>query len=195
MSIYPLDNKARDMRVFREKATTVDRLAVSREVQQALGAWIRGLVSIDNPGVLIGGLALGFYSKPRYTSDIDILFLSTDKVPKNVEGFRRHRHSAFEDVVNNVEVEVCTPSSINVPVSLAQRVSRTSVDHGGLRVASREGLIALKLFGADDRRRELQDLADIVGLLDTAEVVDMSEWGLSEKHRAQLEICRSKLQK
>ena len=46
----------------------------------------RLLSKFDNRGVIIGGIAVGFLGKPRFTEDIDALFLlSTTDIPKFLE--------------------------------------------------------------------------------------------------------------
>ena len=48
------------------------------EVERALKDWNK----IDHSGILIGGCAIGYYSKPRATTDVDILFLSKTDIQK-----------------------------------------------------------------------------------------------------------------
>src|SRR6266436_1736015 len=55
------------------------------EVIVALRDWARSTGS----GVLIGALALSYHCKPRYTQDIDFLFLEPSDVPDAVGGFSR----------------------------------------------------------------------------------------------------------
>jgi hypothetical protein len=46
--------------------------------------------------VLVGGLALSYYIKPRQNQDIDIIFLTEKDIPTNVYGFKRNRLHSFE---------------------------------------------------------------------------------------------------
>lgn len=193
MSISPY---GRDMRVYAAPAKVLEHAALVPEVQVALDKWVAGKTGTVAPGVLIGGLALAFYAKPRYTQDVDLLFLEPATIPSNVPGFRRHRPGAFEDLVNNVEVEVNTKDTFK-PTSLTQkvinRVFTTSVDHQGIRVASREGLVALKLCSAENIKREFKDLADVVLLLENGHSeLDMSGWGITDKQAAVLDTCRQR---
>ena len=93
--------------------------------------------------------------------DIDLLFLSTNDVPKTVEGFEKHGPSAFLEIKNNIVVDVKTPEAFNglVPPKIAQKICRTAINYGGILVASREGMIALKLCGAEELKRKYRDLA------------------------------------
>lgn len=127
------------------------------EVTAALKQWIG---SGDIPGVLIGGLALSFYAKPRYTADIDVLFLSEKDIPNFIPGFKKIRSHSFQHNQTHVEVEVLSPSYLGLPQGLVQKVVETAEHSGGMKVASRSGLVALKLF-----RDTLKDDADIQELL------------------------------
>lgn len=180
--------RLRDFSIMRAQVTSPEHAAVSAEVANALAAWISSKQTAA--GVLIGGLAMSFYAPPRYTQDVDILFLSRADIPEHLDGFRKHRAGAFEDVVSNVEVEVVTPSQINLPLSVARRIVDTAREFDSLKVASLEGLIVLKLFGSDDRKRYHSDLGDIQRLLSnnpSLKLIDFKEWGLSEEHSSRLQ--------
>lgn len=115
--------KLRNMKFSRSAASDLDHISLVPEVNRALSKWIKGKTEHLAPGVLIGGLALSFYSPPRETTDIDLLFLSDEQIPEKVDGFKRHRPHGFEEKKTQVEVEVevFTPSSIGIPRSVADR--------------------------------------------------------------------------
>ena len=51
-----------------------------------LEALQRLLQKFDDRGVIIGGIAVGFLGKPRFTADVDAVFLlSTQDIPKFIE--------------------------------------------------------------------------------------------------------------
>ena len=51
----------------------------------------------DNRGVIIGGIAVGFLGKPRYTADVDALFLlSAQKIPQFLE------HARAENIIPRI---------------------------------------------------------------------------------------------
>jgi len=163
-------NEYRNMAKYRIAASSLEHVALVPEVQHALEAWVTANKELSR-GVLIGGLAMSFYTKPRYTEDVDILFLSVKDIPETVAGFKRYRPGAFEENKTQVSIEVVTPASFTLmPDAVADKVFRSAVAFGNLKVASREGMIALKLCSAQDKRRKLKDLADVVELLD----VDLS---------------------
>jgi len=126
------------------------------EVIDALHDWIE---NNDTKCVLIGGLALSYYIKPRYTSDVDVLFLSKNDIPNEVYKFKHHRPSAYQHNKTHVEVEAVTPELINTTIDTIQAVFDTAKDVDGIKVASPSALIALKLG-----RFSRQDQADIEGL-------------------------------
>ncbi len=179
----------RDMRVYSSRVTSLEHVALVPEVQHTLLAWVKAKTGSHAPGVLIGGLALSFYVKPRETTDVDLLFLSPADVPgpREVPGFRRHRPSAFQENQTHIEVEVTTVASFNgnLPPAVAQKVFATAVNHSGMKVASLEGLLALKLCSSfsTEKRRFLTDCGDIENLLNSVPTPpDLKEWPLEPRH-------------
>lgn len=150
----------------------------SQEVLSALTDWNR--YCIENESVLIGGLALSFYVKPRMTFDIDLLFLHKKDIPTAVNRFKRHRIGAFQHDKTHVEVEVLTPETINTEHYIVNKVFETAVDIDGFRIASPNGIIALKLG-----RFSYQDRADIFALKsylkENDAEVDLSIFNLNEE--------------
>jgi len=125
-------------------------------------------------GVLIGGLALSYHVRPRMTQDLDFLYLHERDVPTKVPGFKRIRPHSFQHDKTHVEVEIITPEFVNIPVDLVERVFSTATISNGIRVASAAALTALKLF-----RLSLQDKADIVALIKSDRIVDLTSFPLS----------------
>ena len=126
--------------------------------------------------ILIGGTALSYYIKPRYTEDVDVLYLFSSDIPENVNLFKKHRNGAFLHKKTHVEVEAVTPKTINLNVNLAKEIYDTHNHTNGIKIASASGLVALKLV-----RFNLQDQADISELIKTGRV-DLTQYkNLSEK--------------
>jgi hypothetical protein len=142
------------------------------EVSAALQAFKNGN-GCDN-AVLIGGLALSFYGLPRYTQDIDLLFVSFASIPHFVEGFKKVREHAFEHKKTNVIIEVLDSDFLKIPQHLVETVFDTATLIDGIHIASKSGLIALKL-----QRFSRQDQADIEQLLKMSGV-DMTPFNLSQ---------------
>ena len=93
----------RKMRTGNDGTRTLFESVMSPEVGIALSDWVK---ATDNNYVLVGGMALSFHVKPRYTEDIDILYLNKSDVPLKVNRFSKHRNHAFEHKKYGVEVEL-----------------------------------------------------------------------------------------
>jgi hypothetical protein len=128
------------------------------EVGKAFNDWENMTIGLQY--VLIGGVALSYYVKPRTTTDIDVLFMSNVDIPATIKRFKHHRPGAFQHNSTHVEIEVLTPDSINMPHTLANEIYHNAKIVNNVRVASIAGLIISKLG-----RFKLQDQADIEELL------------------------------
>jgi hypothetical protein len=111
--------------------------------------------------VLIGCIALSYYIKPRYTEDIDLIFLTDEDIPLSVYKFRRNRKHSYEHIKTGVEVELITPEYINKDNSLFKNVFETSIESDGIQVASPLGLISLKLFRSKTNERDRVDIIEL----------------------------------
>ena len=160
------------------------------EVRIALKDWASGTPTWNSKvrrALLIGGLAVSYYVRPRATMGIELLFLSADQVPNEVPGFKRIRSHAFRHNLTHVEVEVRGASFLMLPRELHLSLLGTAVnDESGFYVPSPTGLIALKLF-----RFSRQDQADIEALVNfaTKEVVsgEILRFGLPSENLIRLE--------
>lgn len=188
-------SRLRDMRPYKAAAASINHVAILPEVQHALAKWIQVTTIDQNAGTLIGGLAMSFYAKPRTTEDVDLLYLSIGNIPSDdqVPGFKRYRRGAFREKDTHVDIEVTTPESfLDLPHSVALKVIQTAVNHGGIKVASLEGMVALKLCSALAPKRLFKDMADIVALLENSPELSMSHWELNHKQLELLETAREK---
>ena len=158
---------------------------LSNEVSQAITDWKK---FANQHGVLIGGLALSYYVKPRFTSDGDFLYLASPDIPTEVENFKRTRNGAFMHKPTHVEIEVLTPQSINMSDELARKIVSTAIERDGFKIASREGLIAAKLG-----RFKLQDRADISSLLQLGKV-NLDDFPLTDLQKQNFKIALSEIE-
>lgn len=142
------------------------------EVEQSLKQWKKNISDI---GILIGGCAVSYFTRPRSTTDVDILYLNITDIPKEIDGFRKNRPGAFEHKQTGVEIEVLTPKSINLSDELSKKIDETKMFIDGMYVASPSGLVALKL-----QRLKRYDEGDIAALIETGKV-DLSGWPLSDE--------------
>lgn len=152
---------------------------IPREVLVALDDW---KYSNSSNCVLIGGIALSYYIKPRYTEDIDLIFLTDDDIPENVYKFRRNRRHSFEHIKTGVEVELITPSHINKDKSLFEIVFETSIESDGIKIASPLGLISLKLFRSKTNERDRVDIIELCRYSYENNIeLDISNFSLTEE--------------
>lgn len=117
----------------------------------------------DTKYVLIGGLAIGYHTKPRGTDDVDILLLNEDqvisvhKLLENSGLFKKSRGHASIHKDTGVEIELLSPSFIKQPETLVRSTIDNSikVKFNGfiLNVATAKHILALKLdrFNAKDK--------------------------------------------
>lgn len=146
---------------------------VAPEVAMALEDWKKSGAG----GVLIGGLALSLYVRPRYTQDVDILYTSEVDIPSEVRGFKRNRDHSFQNNRTHVEVEVLTAEHTGLPTDVVHAIIATAVSDNGIMVATAAGLVASKLF-----RLSFQDKADIVSLIKAVGIdrQNLEPFGLDE---------------
>jgi len=147
------------------------------EVNKAFKDWKKNAGNVKC--VLVGGSALGFYTKPRTTVDADLLFVSPEDIPLAVEGFKRSRPGAFLHKETHVEIEVLSPQSLGWQVGNAAEIAKAIYDNAriddGVRIASPSGLVVSKL-----NRFKLQDQADIQALYEFGNI-DLSPYPIPQE--------------
>lgn len=155
------------------------------EVSAALEDWKKGLLEFDAESevLVIGGVAYSYYSRPRTTTDIDVLVLSEHEVPPDrISGFKKKTPHRFQHEQTHVLIEVITPQFVGVSPGLFRLVKKTSVIlEAGVRVPSIDGLIALKIC-----RFSRQDKADVEALLNLSTSFTVDDWpGLSSTKKSE----------
>jgi hypothetical protein len=157
------------------------------EIKVALTAFARALAGFNVPWVLIGGVSLGAYTRPRTTLDADVALLSDASIEDMVSfltlSFRRNRAHAFTHKATGVEIELVTPGLIEKSPELIAKILATAENDslGGspIKVASLEGMIASKLA-----RATRQDQADIESLVRAQGAPSLAGWPLNSRERA-----------
>lgn len=169
----------------------------------------RLLKNFDQRGVIIGGIAVGFLGKPRYTADVDAVFLlSTKDIPNFLELARAEniipRIQNAEDFArkNRVLLLKYAPTETEVDISLGimpfeeEMVKRgvvKSFANISARLPTPEDLIIMKAIA--HRPKDLEDIRTIVDkypnleqhrierwVKDFAELMETPElWGQIEK--------------
>lgn len=156
-------SKTRLMEVFESAVDDYKNSSLAPEVQHTLNKWVS---TTENMGVLVGGLALSFYCKPRYTSDVDVLFLHDLDVPTFISGFKKISPHNFQENKTHATVEIVTTESINLSLVIARKVISTAKSQGKFKLATGEALIAMKAEAAiSNPKRKLSDSVDIQKLL------------------------------
>lgn len=137
---------------------TIEQAILVPEVAKAVKDFVK---SYGKSLLLIGGIAVSYYTRPRATTDADFLFSSSEAAPDRVEGFKRIRAHAFLHLETHVELEILDPDFLGISETLYAQVETSAVrvaEH--LSLPSIAGLIALKTC-----RLSFQDKADIDNLL------------------------------
>lgn len=189
MKLRNIENRTK----INDGSRTLLESIVDREVEAATKDWIK---RTDSDFVIIGGIALAYHHIPRYTQDLDVLYRQTTIIPDNVEGFKRTCSGAYEHKKTGVEVELVTPGFINVPINIIEKVFDTAIQVGNSKIASKNGLIALKLLaipGRSTTAKALQDKVDIMSLIETGGI-DISEFPLPEDALERFEQIKQEMQ-
>ena len=168
-------------------ASRLGHLALYPDVQHALDTWRDK--HIDS--VLIGSLAMSMYGPPRPTFGVGVLCVNPP--PRTIRGFVRTGPFSFEENITQVAVKILTSDSMSIPVSVVHEVFRTAITLDGMKVASREGMIALKCYGWLARHRRRKDEADLETLLGKDTVLG-PEWELTDEQRQLIETLKSEKQ-
>ena len=136
------------------------------------------------PGVkwaLIGGLAVGFRSRPRGTQDIDVIVASELDIEALASAassaFRHNRGHSLEHKATGVEVEVLTPEFLKMdPIVFQKAINSATMEKfgaGSIPVVDTAALIVFKLNRASRR-----DQGDIEDIITTHGPVDLSEYDI-----------------
>lgn len=130
----------------------------------------------DMQYALIGGLAVGYFSKPRGTMDVDILLSGEEQLQDVVnkftlQGFKHTRKHAVTDKQTGAEVELLTPEFLKISKELVAQVLKDTVENQSIKLPTVSALIALKLF-----RGEHKDLGDIESMLKVNPDVELGDY-------------------
>lgn len=177
--------------------------------QATLEAINRLLQKFNQRGVIIGGIAVGFLGKPRYTADVDAMFLlSTKDIPRFLE--LAHEENIAPRIQNANEFARKNrvlllrhePAETDIDISLGimpfeeEMIERSAIKtlaNLSARLPTPEDLIIMKAIA--HRPKDLEDIRTIVAkypsldqgrierwVKDFAELMEMPElWGQIEK--------------
>lgn len=150
----------------------------------------RLLLKYDNRGVIIGGIAVGLLGKPRFTADVDALFLlSTQDIPQFLELARAEniipRIQNAEEFArkNRVLLLKHLPTETDIDISLGilpfeeevvERGSTKSFANLSARLPTPEDLIILKAVA--HRPRDLEDIRVIADNFPNLDIQRIEQW-------------------
>lgn len=150
----------------------------------------RLLAKFDNQGVIIGGIAVGFIGKPRFTEDVDAMFLlSTHDIPKFLEAAKAEniqpRIPDAEEFARKSRVLLLqySPTETNIDISLGilpfeeEMVERGIVQSTGtlsIRLPTPEDLIIMKAIA--HRPKDLEDIRTIVDKNPKLDIARIEQW-------------------
>jgi predicted nucleotidyltransferase len=150
----------------------------------------RLLHEFDDRGVIIGGIAVGFLGKPRFTADIDAVFLlSTKDIPQflnlaqaeNI--FPRIQNAEAFAQKNRVLLLKHSPTDTDIDISLGilpfehemvERASTKSIADLSIRLPTPEDLIIMKAIA--HRPKDLEDIRTIADKYPDLDKKRIEEW-------------------
>ncbi len=161
-------------------------------VTEVKDAFIDFIKSCKEEFVLIGGIALSAYIKPRTTMDVDLLIKNTqtfELISKEVNSsFKKITGISLQHNKTHCEVEVISPETINQSEELYDAILKTSViaDFAGyeIKLVSLKYLIVLKLGRITEKNpKGFQDKADIIGIFEVYGIQDLSDCVMTDNDR------------
>jgi len=150
----------------------------------------RLLEKFDNRGVIIGGIAVGFLGRPRFTEDVDAMFLlSTHDIPRFLEAAKAEniqpRTPNAEEFArkNRILLLQHAPTETNIDISLGilpfeeEMVERGIVQSTStlsIRLPTPEDLIIMKAIA--HRPKDLEDIRTIVDKNPKLDIIRIEQW-------------------
>jgi len=148
------------------------------------------LHKFNDRGVIIGGIAVGFLGKPRFTADIDAMFLlSTQAIPQFIDLAREDniipRIQNAEEFArkNRILLLRHVPTETDIDVSLGilpfeeEMVERGSVKkfaNLSIRLPTPEDLVIMKAIA--HRPKDLEDIRTVAENYPSLDVRRIEEW-------------------
>jgi len=150
----------------------------------------RLLHKFNDRGVIIGGIAVGFLGKPRFTADVDAVFLlSTQDIPQFLEFARveniipRIQNAQEFARKNRVLLLKHKPTETDIDISLGilpfeeEMVERGSTKYFAnlsIRLPTPEDLIIMKAIA--HRSKDLEDIRTIADKYPNLDIQRIEQW-------------------
>ena len=158
--------------------------------REAIESLQRLLHKFDDRGVIVGGIAVGLLGKPRFTADVDAMFLlSTQDIPKFLEFARAEniipRIQNAEEFArkNRILLLRHVPTETDIDVSLGilpfeeemvERGSIKSFANLSVRLPTPEDLVIMKAIA--HRPKDLEDIHTIAENYPNLDVQRIEKW-------------------
>jgi len=150
----------------------------------------RLLHEFDNRGVIIGGVAVGFLGKPRFTADVDAVFLlSVTDIPKflslaqaeniipriqNAEAFaQKNRVLLLRHSSTDIDIDISL-GILPFEHEMVERASTKSFADLSIRLPTPEDLIIMKAIA--HRPKDLEDIRTIADKYSNLDTKRIEEW-------------------
>ena len=150
----------------------------------------RLLQKFGDRGVIIGGIAVGLLGKPRFTADIDAMFLlSIQEIPEflklaieekivpriqNAEEFaRKNRVLLLKYVPTEVDIDISL-GILPFEEEMVERGSTKTFANLSVRLPSPEDLIIMKAIA--NRPKDLEDIRTIADKYPNLDVERIKQW-------------------
>jgi predicted nucleotidyltransferase len=150
----------------------------------------RLLQKYENRGVIIGGIAVGFLGKPRFTADVDAIFLlSIDDIPQflefaheesivpriqNAKEFaRKNRILLLKHSITDTDIDISL-GILPFEEEMVERGSIKSVANLSVRLPTPEDLIIMKAIA--QRPKDFDDIRTIVEKYPVLDVERIKQW-------------------
>lgn len=156
----------------------------------AIDSLQRLLHKYNDQGVIIGGVAVGFLGKPRFTADVDAVFLlSTREIPQFLEVARaeniipRMQNAEEFATKNRILLLKHQPTETDIDISLGilpfeeemvERGSTKSLANLSIRLPTPEDLIIMKAIA--HRPKDLEDIHTIAEKHPGLDVKRIKSW-------------------
>jgi predicted nucleotidyltransferase len=141
-------------------------------------------------GVIIGGVAVGFLGKPRFTADVDAVFLLSIKdIPKflesakseniesrvqNIEEFaKKNRVLPLKHIPTNIEIDI-SMGIMPFEEEIVTRRNEKSFSNLSVQLPTPEDLIIMKAVA--HRPKDLEDIRTIVSNNPNLDVKRIEKW-------------------
>jgi predicted nucleotidyltransferase len=144
----------------------------------------------NDQGVIIGGVAVGFLGKPRFTADVDAVFLlSTQEIPQFLEFARmenivpRIQNAEEFATKNRVLLLRHQPTETDIDISLGilpfeeemvKRGSTKSLANLSIRLPTPEDLIIMKAIA--HRPKDLEDIRTVAEKYPSLDLKRIKSW-------------------